>query len=178
MLIAAGAVAWEKLLRRRLLKIFFLVLIVILTIPVAPVGIPVFKTERLINYFNHIRTDYGMDFITRFDDNSIHSLPQDYADMLGWEELTAIVNRAWQLVPDKKSSFIYCENYGQAGAVTIIGKKYGLPDALSLSESFRYWIPDKFECEISSLIYVNDEIGEDVRSLFQKYYNRRENFKS
>jgi hypothetical protein len=109
-----------------------------------------------------------MDFVCRFEDNSIHSLPQDYADMLGWEELTEITNEAWQIVTDKKAAFIYCENYGHAGAITVIGKKYGLPEAICFSESFRYWIPQKFDPDITSMVYINDEPGDDVRQVFRK----------
>jgi hypothetical protein len=166
-LISAGAVAWEKLLKRPWSRIMFIAFLIILTIPIAPIGVPVFKQKELVSYFTHIRTKYGMDFVTRFEDNSIHSLPQDYADMLGWEELTAVANEAWQMVPDKKAAFIYCENYGQAGAITVIGKKYGLPEAVCFSESFRYWIPRKFDTEITSLIYINDELGEDIRKGFR-----------
>ena len=72
---------------------------------------------------------------------------------------------------DKKACFIYCENYGQAGAITIIGKKYGLPEAVSFSESFRYWIPEQFDPDITSFIYINDELGEDVKNLFRKITN-------
>ena len=166
-LIAAGAVAWEKMLRKTWMKAVFALLIVILTLPVVPIGVPVFKKEGLIRYFARITNDYGMDFVTRFEDNSIHSLPQDYADMLGWEELAAIVNKAWQQIGDKEAGFIYCENYGQAGAVTVIGKKYGLPEAISFHESFKYWLPDLAGKEIKNVIYVNDEMGDDVRSLFR-----------
>jgi len=167
-LIAAGAVLWEKLLRKTWSKILLPVLIIILAIPVVPIGIPVYKPERLIKYFNYIEDKYGIDFVRRFEDGSIHSLPQDYADMLGWEELTALTNKAWQMVPDKRSAFIYCENYGQAGAITVIGKKYGLPEAVSFNESFRYWIPAEFNPDITSFIYINDELGDDVNALFGK----------
>ena len=167
-LIAAGAVSWENLLRKTWLRIMLPLAIIILTIPMIPIGIPVYKTEKLVGYFTGLGTDYGMDFVCRFEDNSIHSLPQDYADMLGWEELTGIADKAWQMVPDKKSAFIYCENYGQAGAITVIGKKYGLPEAVCFSESFRYWIPKKFDPDIKSFVYINDEMGEDVRLLFRK----------
>ena len=109
-----------------------------------------------------------MDFVTRFEDNSIHSLPQDYADMLGWEELTAVTAKAWDTIQDKKSAFIYGENYGQAGAITVIGKKYGLPEAVCFSESFRYWIPKSFDPDITTMIYINDKPGEDVRAIFRK----------
>jgi hypothetical protein len=72
------------------------------------------------------------------------------------------------MIDDKKASFIYCENYGLAGAITIIGKKYGLPEAVCFSESFRYWIPRKFNPDIKSFIYINDKPGEDIKNLFGK----------
>jgi len=167
-LIAAGAVSWENLLRKTWLRILLPLVIIILTIPTVPIGIPVYKTEKLVSYFSNLTTDYGMDFVCRFEDGQIHSLPQDYADMLGWEELTLITGEAWQKITDKKSAFIYCENYGQAGAITVIGKKYGLPEAICFSESFRYWIPDRFDPDITSMVYINDEMGDDVRLLFRK----------
>jgi hypothetical protein len=167
-LIAAGAVSWEDLLRRGWSRTLLMLLIIGLSIPIVPIGIPVFKTERLVKYFKYIGTNYGMDFVCRFEDNSIHSLPQDYADMLGWEELTQIADEAWQKISDKKAAFIYCENYGQAGAITVIGKKYGLPEAVCFSESFRYWIPEKFDPDIKSMVYINDELGEDVRQGFRE----------
>jgi hypothetical protein len=167
-LIAAGAVSWENLLRKSWSRLLLVVLIIGLTIPILPIGIPVFKTEKLVSYFRDIGTKYGLDFVCRFEDNSIHSLPQDYADMLGWEELTRIANEAWQKVTDKRSAFIYCENYGQAGAITVIGKKYGLPEAICFSESFRYWIPERFDPDVTALVYINDEMGEDVKQGFRK----------
>lgn len=166
-LIAAGAVSWDKLLERAWLKLLLVVIMIILTLPMLPIGIPVYKTNGLISYFSKLEEKYGMTFIRRFEDGSIHSLPQDYADMLGWEELAEIASKAWQMIPDKESGMIYCENYGQAGAITVIGKKYGLPEAISFHESFRYWIPDRFDREIRHGIYINDEMGEDVRSLFR-----------
>jgi hypothetical protein len=88
--------------------------------------------------------------------------------MIGWEELTAIAAKAYNSIEDKKSSFIYGENYGYAGAITIIGKKYGLPEAVCFSESFRYWIPPEFNPDIKSFIYINGEMGEDIQRLFNQ----------
>jgi len=167
-LIAVGAVSWEYILKKRWSRILLALLIIIMTLPALPIGIPVYKTEKLVSYFSKIGKDYGLDFICRFEDNTIHSLPQDYADMLGWEELTTITDKAWLMVPDKKAAFIYCENYGQAGAITIIGKKYGLPEAVSFHESFRYWIPERFYPDITSMVYINDEPGDDVKQIFRK----------
>ncbi len=88
--------------------------------------------------------------------------------MLGWEELTRITNEAWQRITDKKAAFIYGENYGHAGAITVIGKKYGLPEAVCFSESFKFWFPKKFDPDITSMVYINDEMGDDVLQIFRK----------
>jgi hypothetical protein len=167
-LIAAGAVLWENTLRKTWSRMIMLLLLILLSLPAVPIGIPVFKTERLVSYFKNLSTNYGMDFICRFEDNTIHSLPQDYADMLGWEELAGIADKAWQMIPDKSAAFIYCENYGQAGAITVAGKKYGLPEAISFHESFSFWIPERFDPDITAFVYINDEIGEDVKQVFRK----------
>ncbi len=167
-LIAAGAVSFNYSLKRAWAKTALPVMLVVLTIPGVPVALPVYKSDGLVKYFHILETKYGIIIGRRFEDNSIHSLPQDYADMIGWEELTSITNKAYQMINNKKASFIYCENYGQAGAITIIGKQYGLPDPVSFNESFRYWIPKKFDPDITSFIYINDELGKDVQLEFNK----------
>ena len=167
-LIAAGAVSWEMTLKKTFSRITLILLLVLLTIPSLPIGIPLFGQDKLASYFGKLSNDYGMDFLCRFEDGSIHPLPQDYADMLGWEELTGIAAKAWDMIEDKNTAFIYCENYGYAGAVTIIGKKFGLPEAVSFNESFRYWIPLVFNPDITSAVYINSEIGDDVGQIFGK----------
>jgi hypothetical protein len=167
-LIAAGAVSAEKILKKPLAIKIFTGVLIILTLPILPIGIPVFKEAGLIKYFRGMEESTGLTIGRTFEDGSIHSLPQDYADMLGWEELTSLANKAYNMVPDKKACFIYCENYGQAGAITVIGKKYNLPEAISFNESFRYWIPLKFDPDPTSFIYINREPGKDVKNLFRK----------
>ncbi len=171
LLIIAGSISYDYWMRRIWIRILFPLILVILTLPVVPVGMPVFSTERLVQYFNTLDEKYGVDVGRRFEDGSIHSLPQDYADMLGWEELTSLADKAYKMIADKKSAFIYGENYGQAGAITVIGKKYGLPEAVSFNESFQYWIPTQFDPDIKSMVYINDEPGDDVKALFRKITN-------
>ncbi len=168
LLIAAGAVCFEKLLKKLWLRILLMAVLIIITLPLAPNGIPVYKPDKLISYYKNLGEKYGITFVCRFEDGSIHSLPQDYADMLGWEELTLLANKAWTMIPDKKSAFIYCENYGQAGAITIIGRLYDLPEAVSFHESFKYWFPRKFDPDIKYMVYINYDLGEDVQELFRK----------
>jgi hypothetical protein len=168
LLIAAGAVSYENWLKQRWIRILIPVMLVLLTIPIVPIGIPVYKSKGLTEYFRVLDDKYGIDLGRRFEDGSIHSLPQDYADMLGWEELTEITSKAYKMIADKKASLIYCENYGQAGAINIIGKKFSLPEPISFQESFRYWVPSHFDPDITSFIYINGELGDDIQKLFSK----------
>jgi hypothetical protein len=167
-LIAAGAVSYAGILKKLWHRIAFVTLLILLTIPILPMGLPVFKAKGLVAYFRNLEKNFGIVIGRRFEDGSIHSLPQDYADMLGWEDLTSVASKAYQQIGDKKASFIFCQNYGQAGAISVIGKKYGLPEAVSFHESFRYWVPLKFDPDIKSLIYINHHLGEDVEKLFTR----------
>lgn len=168
-LFAAGAVSYDMGLKSTMKRIMLPLLLVILTIPFLPMGLPVFKSEGMVKYFSILEQKTGLTMGRRFEDNSYHSLPQDYADMIGWEQLTRVADSAWKMIEDKNAAFIYGDNYGQAAALTIIGKKYGLPEAVSFNESFRYWFPCQFNPDVTSIVYVNnEEPGEDVRLIFRK----------
>lgn len=165
-LIAAGAVFYEKVLKKWYLRIPLVAILLFLSWSILPIGKPIYSPDKLVRYFDRVKALTGDDSARRFEDNSYHKLPQDYADMLGWDELAALTNKAWQLVADKKSCIIFCENYGEAGAISILGKKYGLPEPLSFNDAFRYWIPRKFDRETTTVIYINGEPGQDVKDLF------------
>jgi hypothetical protein len=134
-----------------------------------PMGIPIYKEEKLVRYFDNVANLMGSDAIRRDEDGNYQKLPQDYADMLGWDELAVITAKAWHNIPEKDAAFIYADNYGQASAVSLIGKRLHIPEAVSFSESFRYWYPKKFEKEITHLVYINDEEpGRDVKEIFSE----------
>ncbi len=165
-IVAASAVSIEKIFKPRYLQILAIAVLIYLEWIFLPIGKPIFNPEKLVRYFDKIEAVSGDNSSRRFEDDTYHKLPQDYADMLGWNELTEVTTRAWQQVDDKHSCIIYCENYGQAGAIDIIGKKNGLPEPTSFSDAFRYWIPKSFQTEITSMIYINDELGQDIKDLF------------
>ncbi len=167
LLIAAGATFLEPYLKRKFVRWALPLGLVLITIPIIPLGLPIYGQDGLVAYFKDLEDDFGLNSARRFEDGSIHSLPQDYADQLGWEELTLLTQKAYLKIPEKEKSAIYCENYGQAGAIAIIGKKYDLPEPLSFNESFVYWSPQSFDPDIEYFIYINDELGEDVAALFE-----------
>lgn len=158
-LIVTGALFIEKVVTKKYL--FFLVtgVLVILSVLLLPLSLPLFKPIKMVQYFDVFASVTGVDFLRKDEDGNYRKLPQVYADMLAWNEIIEKTNEAWMQVKDKNSSFIFCANYGQAGAISVIGKKYNLPEPVSFSESFQYWLPKEFENEITELVYV---IGTDA----------------
>jgi hypothetical protein len=165
-LIASGAVFFENLIKRPYFRIALVTALIYLEWVVLPIGKPIYGADQLVRYFDKMEKISGNNEARRFEDNQYHQLPQDYSDMLGWNELTELTNQAWQKVENKNSCIIYGENYGEAGAISIIGKKYHLPNAISFSDNFRYWFPKSFKTEITEFIYINDDPGDDVKELF------------
>lgn len=165
-LIAAGAVLVERVIQNKIFRWLIPIVMVFITIPILPLGLPVYQQDEMVSFFKDLEDDFGLTLGRDFEDGTTHSLPQDYADQLGWEELTQIANQAYQKIPEKQKSIIYCENYGQAGAIAVIGKKYKLPEPKSFNESFVYWSNHTFDPDIEYFIYINDELGQDVADLF------------
>ncbi|MCX6246507.1 MAG: glycosyltransferase family 39 protein [Bacteroidetes bacterium] len=169
LIIAAGACFWENLFHGKSLRLTLPALMLLITLPILPAVLPVQNARSMATGFSWFQKMTGVGSFLRDEKGIYHSLPQDYADMLGWDELAKITAKAYRQVPDKKSCLIYCENYGEAGAIMVLGKKYGLPDPVCFSESFYYWAPRKLEHEIHTLIYINDEPGKDVQALFADF---------
>ena len=129
------------------------------SIPVMPYSLPLLPMQNMVKYAEETKK-YGLSGALRWEDGEIHSLPQDYADMVGWQELSEIVIKTYNELSNEEKSkcAIFTGNYGQAGAISYYGKKYGLPKIISFSDNFLFWAPDSADSEI--LIYVNDEVEE------------------
>jgi hypothetical protein len=166
-LFAAGGVAMEKYFveKLRFLKPAVLALMLLIFLPVIPYSLPVLPLDKMAAYAQASQK-FGLEGALMWEDGRIHALPQDYADMTGWRELAEIVIRTYRGLneTEKAHSVIYAENYGQAGAIKYYGKKHGLPEPVSFHETFVLWAPDS--TNLTTLIYVNDELGEDIQHLF------------
>jgi hypothetical protein len=81
-------------------------------------------------------------------------LPQYYADELPWREQVAAVSGVYHaLSPAEQSkTAIFCDNYGQAGAIDFFGPRYGLPKALSGHQNYFFWGPRGYSGEIMILV--------------------------
>ena len=165
-LFAAGGLSWERTFTAARWRIALVSVIILLSVPTLPAAIPVSSAKNLVRYFSNISPSLGGEALVRWEDGRMHPLPQDYADMLGWDELGRIMVKACDTIRDKERIMIYCENYGQAGAIDYCSRCHGLPDAVSFSDSYLMWVPDTISKKKDIFMYVNDEIGGDLDSLF------------
>ncbi len=144
------------------IKYAVLIIIVLLAIPMLPISLPLLSQQKVAEYTRPIAP-----FTNRWEDGKIHNIPQDYADMTGWKELSSIVIRHFNSLTEQEQNkcWIFTDNYGQAGAIYFYGKQAGLPRPISFSDNFILWAPDSVKA--SSVIYVNDQKG-DITLLFDQ----------
>ncbi|MEQ1746762.1 MAG: glycosyltransferase family 39 protein [Saprospiraceae bacterium] len=133
-----------------------------------PAALPLFPPQQEAHFVKKLTELPGLDGILRWEDGRNYALPQDFADMIGWQEIGENAGKAWQALPNKSKSAIYADSYGQAGAVGVFGKKLGVPDVLSFSDNYRYWLPDSLPADFQTLLYINGELGDDMPGFFRK----------
>ncbi|HVS94195.1 MAG TPA: glycosyltransferase family 39 protein [Mucilaginibacter sp.] len=165
MLFAAGGYAIEKWIGKSTLHLraAALALLVIPNLVIFPMALPVFSLNQTIAIYRfESRVMPFLLFETKWDDNRLHPVTQNYGDMIGWNEMVTKV--AWvynNLSPDqRKHTQIYADNYGEASSLHLYGKRYHLPDAISLNSSFSMWAPPKLQADY--IIYVDEKGGRNV----------------
>jgi hypothetical protein len=163
---SAGGVSWERLLKSSGWRITVMALVVFLSVPLIPGGIPIMSANNLAGFYAKIPPKMGAEVLLRWEDGKMHPLPQDFADMLGWDELANIVINACDTIRDKNRIMIYAENYGQAGAIDHFGKPFNLPQVISFSDNYLLWASDSIPSGRDLFFYVNNELGGDINSLF------------
>lgn len=118
--------------------------------------------------------------LTRWEDGKLHALPQDYADMLGWKELAQKVDAAYEQIGDTAHTLVYCDNYGQAGAINYYSRHAANIRAVSFSADYLNWFdlnrPIKHIVMVKD-IYDTDTMRSDEKPLFQeiRYFGKIEN---
>lgn len=154
-LVVFGAIAWEQwsLRSRRILGYVVLGTILLNGVFVLPFSLPVYKPGRMIEY-DRVQIERGLEVMLKWEDGKVHDLPQDYADMVGWDELGRKVWAFYDSLADsvKASTLVYGENYGMAGAVLYHRPDHSYPEVYSFNDAFMEWIPRHPEME--HLIYM------------------------
>lgn len=94
--------------------------------------------------------------LLRWEDGKDHTLPQDFADMLGWKELALKVDSIYAAIPAQEKTLILCDNYGEAGAINYYSKIKKIT-ALSFNADYINWfnLDNRFENLIRIKEYKN-----------------------
>ena len=164
MLFAAGAVWIEHLARPRLragVTWSLGVAAAAFGIAIAPFGLPVLPPEPMARY----AAGAGITAATQTNWGSQLPLPQDYADMLGWrEKVDAVAMVVASLSPEERAStLLYGDNYGQAGALDLYGRRLDLPPVVSLAGSFYNFGPPEQEPRVIVFLGLEPDDVEDLQ---------------
>ncbi|WP_339866604.1 glycosyltransferase family 39 protein [uncultured Algoriphagus sp.] len=164
---AFGAIYLSHVLSKswgKYLKPVAMIIPISLFVVSAPMTYPIGDPE----YLKGVQSRHPDLMENRWEDGEIHDLPQDFADMLGWKELTEKVDLAYSKAPSDEYTVIICDNYGQAGAINFYTKTKGL-QAVTMNADYVNWID--LSGEIKNVILVReveDGISEREISLFEK----------
>lgn len=161
-LFAAGAVAWEPLLRRsRPAFGGYVALLLAGGTLTALVALPILPPESYLAFLRRI--GYAP---PRTEVSHTSEMPQHLADQFGWPELVQKVAEIYaSLSPEERTvASIFASNYGQAGAVDFFGRRYGLPRAVSGHQNYYLWGPRGATGEV---VITIGESPEDVAKSFE-----------
>ncbi|MCC6582796.1 MAG: glycosyltransferase family 39 protein [Chitinophagales bacterium] len=165
--IAFGSVEVEKFSKKLnlalggILRVLLIVIPALLFLPFFKVAFPVL-TPLEIAQNNQRFAKFGL---LRWEDGKNHVLPQDFADMLGWKELTEKTQKIWNSIPESErtNTLIITDNYGEAGAINYYSG--GKLTAHSSEASFALWLPE--DMDIKNVI----SIGMQSDSITLSHFN-------
>jgi hypothetical protein len=154
---AFGSVYLEILLNKGwklyLRPVLILFVVVLFLFPLKYI-FPLLSPAEIANK-NKAFTSMGL---LRWEDGKQHMLPQDFADMLGWNELAHKTDSIYASLPDKSHTLVLCDNYGQTGAINYYSKQK--LQAVSFNADYINWFPlDKME--IKNIILVKESKDDD-----------------
>lgn len=168
-LFAFGACQLEKAttIRLRWVRYAMLIFSFGLGIFAMPLIMPLAKPETLVKYYEKTHLNKTGSF--KWEDQQMHPLPQDFADMMGWKETAMKTGAVYNsLSPDeRKKTFVYCRGYFSAGALNYYRKEARLPEVYSDNASFLFWMPDKYD--IKNLILVGHHMPDSNDIVFQQF---------
>lgn len=179
MLLAAGAIAFERVSLRRKdagqssaadcvhvppvswFQWIYVVLIIAACVALAPLSLPILSPETYIRY----QAALGFE-PSKTEHQDTGPLPQHFADEFGWEDMTRAVADVYnKLSPEERAqTAIFANSYGQAGAIDFFGPKYGLPKAISNHQNYWLWGPRQYT---GAIVIVLGSDGDGDREHFQ-----------
>ena len=165
LLFALGGVAIERFSAaagRRWLRPAVPALVALGGAVVLPYALPVLPVETFVRYQAALGIEAPAD-----ERSEMGALPQQYADMHGWQQMVDLVAEAYgRLTPEeRRRARVFGQNYGEAGAVDVLGRDLGLPPAISGHNSYWLWGPGEGDWDV--LIIIGGD-RDDNAELFEE----------
>jgi 4-amino-4-deoxy-L-arabinose transferase-like glycosyltransferase len=172
---AAGGIAWERrfsalrgVQRNRIVAFpVFEAVLLVTSLIILPMSSPVLRPAAWVRYTTalHLHGD-------KMETAATGPLPQFYADRFGWQQEVSVVRNTFRsLSPqDQRRVCIFGSNYGEAGALDLLGagqdagQHLYLPPAMSGQNN--YWLWGTHGCDPDVVIAV---IGDTPEAVSQKY---------
>jgi len=149
-----GGLALEEWVRTIYKRIILLTALIIFTLPILPYSLPLLPPEQMKAYGQFMADQFGFRSPLKWEDGQYYSLPQDYADMNGWEELAQKVSKHYHQLSEseQQSCHILGGSYGHAGSLNYYRKQYQLPEVHSFNGSYIIWSPAKIKYDRQFMI--------------------------
>lgn len=143
---------------KRFLKPVSILIPVLLFLPLYNVAFP----NKSPEYIESHQDEYKKFGLLRWEDGKDHPLPQDFADMQGWKELSQKVDKEYSRLPKSGNTMVLCDNYGQTGAINYYSKAGVV--AMSFHADYINWIDLSKNIKISSGLKMLRKQGKNLKN--------------
>ncbi len=162
---AGGAIAIEQFSSRKFawVKPASVAVIILMAVALSPLVVPLLSPPNLVPYIAKIP------FFPKPDEKSMSAepLPHYFSWSFGWEEMVAGVAKGYYSLPpdERRDTAIFGSDFAEAGAVDILGPKYGLPKAIGGHQSYWLWGPRNYS---GQTMIVLGNTAEGTRHWFEE----------
>jgi hypothetical protein len=120
----------------------------------APLALPLLPVDTYIRYARALGETPETE-----ERKELGDLGQFYADMHGWDAIVATVAEVERRLPPEEASAarIFAPDYGIAGAVDLLGRRQGLPPAISGHNNYWLWGPGDWDGRVLIVVGSSEE---------------------
>jgi hypothetical protein len=103
-----------------------------------------------LNYENSAKLTNLLGFNTEIEKGKKPLIPQMIADRIGWQEKVDIVGKVYLTFPEAERNriIIVASNYGNAGSLELLGKKYGIKNVVCGHNNYYLWSKERLSGDI------------------------------
>ena len=141
-------------------------LVALVALILLPLSLPFFKVDAMMSY-GKMLNKWGAHSPYMWEDGSYHELPQDFADMRGWEAFANLAKEAYEELSEEEKSrvVVFGSSYGKVGAYNYYNREVALPGGYSFEGSYMFWAPE--EIPDNCIMLYLDKPTEEVAARFE-----------